>query len=55
MYVDDNSTIAMEFVHYKRYIRNFYDYIYQQKMSFPMSYTKFIQSRNRDIVNNIKK
>jgi hypothetical protein len=55
MYVDDNSTIALEFNHYKRYIRNFYDYINQQKMSFPMNYTKLIQSRNIDIANNVKK
>jgi hypothetical protein len=55
MKVDDNSTIALEFDQFKRYIRDFNNYIYQQKMSFPMSYTKFIQSRNRDIVNNIKK
>jgi hypothetical protein len=55
MKVDENSTIALEYDHFKRYIRDFSSYIYQQRISFPMNYTKFRQSRNRDTINNVKK
>lgn len=55
MEVDKNSQIAMEYDHFKLYYRDFCNYINQQKMAFPMNYTEFIQSRNRDIVDNLKK
>jgi hypothetical protein len=55
MKVDDNSTIALEFDQFKKYTRDFSNYVYQQKISFPMTYYEYRQSRNREIVNNFKK